>query len=109
MLSSYRSRVILLKTSSGIGPVAQLGARFHGMEEVVSSNLTRSTKTFKAWFQKRELDGFPLAAYRSRLIPVGTMELLCANTGSTSRAAAHRSRSAPELMERVSSAEPESP
>jgi hypothetical protein len=24
--------------------VAQLGARFHGMEEVVSSNLTRSTK-----------------------------------------------------------------
>ncbi len=25
------------------GPVAQLGARFHGMEEVVSSNLTRST------------------------------------------------------------------
>jgi hypothetical protein len=26
-----------------IGPVAQLGARFHGMEEVVSSNLTRST------------------------------------------------------------------
>jgi hypothetical protein len=23
--------------------VAQLGARFHGMEEVVSSNLTRST------------------------------------------------------------------
>ena len=26
------------------GPVAQLGARFHGMEEVVSSNLTRSTK-----------------------------------------------------------------
>jgi hypothetical protein len=29
------------------GPVAQLGARFHGMEEVVSSNLTRSTKTFQ--------------------------------------------------------------
>jgi hydroxyacyl-ACP dehydratase HTD2-like protein with hotdog domain len=27
--------------------VAQLGARFHGMEEVVSSNLTRSTKTFQ--------------------------------------------------------------
>ena len=25
--------------------MAQLGARFHGMEEVVSSNLTRSTKT----------------------------------------------------------------
>jgi hypothetical protein len=29
------------------GPVAQLGARFHGMEEVVSSNLTRSTKFLK--------------------------------------------------------------
>ena len=29
------------------GPVAQLGARFHGMEEVVSSNLTRSTKIIK--------------------------------------------------------------
>ena len=27
--------------------MAQLGARFHGMEEVVSSNLTRSTKHFK--------------------------------------------------------------
>ena len=25
------------------GPVAQLGARFHGMEEVESSNLSRST------------------------------------------------------------------
>jgi hypothetical protein len=28
------------------GPVAQLGARFHGMEEVVGSNPTRSTKFF---------------------------------------------------------------
>ena len=27
------------------GPVAQLGARFHGMEEVVGSIPTRSTKT----------------------------------------------------------------
>jgi hypothetical protein len=27
--------------------VAQLGARFHGMEEVVSSNLTRSTNSRK--------------------------------------------------------------
>ncbi len=26
--------------------MAQLGARFHGMEEVVSSNLTRSTTSF---------------------------------------------------------------
>ena len=27
------------------GPVAQLGARFHGMEEVKGSNPFRSTKT----------------------------------------------------------------
>ena len=27
------------------GPVAQLGARFHGMEEVIGSNPIRSTKT----------------------------------------------------------------
>jgi hypothetical protein len=38
MLADLRD---ILKT---YGPVAQLGARFHGMEEVVSSNLTRSTK-----------------------------------------------------------------
>ena len=29
------------------GPVAQLGARFHGMEEVDGSNPSRSTKTFQ--------------------------------------------------------------
>ena len=29
------------------GPVAQLGARFHGMEEVDGSNPSRSTKGFK--------------------------------------------------------------
>ena len=29
------------------GPVAQLGARFHGMEEVDGSNPSRSTKVFK--------------------------------------------------------------
>ena len=34
----------LLKES---GPVAQLGARFHGMEEVVGSIPTRSTKSFQ--------------------------------------------------------------
>src|ERR1035437_10104241 len=28
------------------GPVAQLGARFHGMEDVDGSNPSRSTKTF---------------------------------------------------------------
>ena len=36
------------------GPVAQLGARFHGMEEVVSSNLTRSTKSLN--FNSRKLE-----------------------------------------------------
>src|SRR5271169_4687367 len=41
MLTDLRD---ILKT---VGPVAQLGARFHGMEEVVSSNLTRSTKFLK--------------------------------------------------------------
>src|SRR6266496_4184684 len=40
------SQYVKVKESDN-GPVAQLGARFHGMEEVVSSNLTRSTKTFK--------------------------------------------------------------
>jgi hypothetical protein len=30
------------------GPVAQLGARFHGMEEVVGSIPTRSTNTFNS-------------------------------------------------------------
>jgi hypothetical protein len=37
--------MLLLTLHTERGPVAQLGARFHGMEEVVSSNLTRSTKT----------------------------------------------------------------
>ena len=33
------------------GPVAQLGARFHGMEEVVGSIPTRSTKNYPMYFQ----------------------------------------------------------
>src|SRR5580698_1713607 len=33
--------------SVGCGPVAQLGARFHGMEEVKGSNPFRSTKAFQ--------------------------------------------------------------
>jgi hypothetical protein len=42
MLVAVRNRqsVVLSPTS---GPVAQLGARFHGMEEVVGSIPTRST------------------------------------------------------------------
>jgi hypothetical protein len=42
-MAESRPYVILIRYSQD-GPVAQLGARFHGMEEVVSSNLTRSTK-----------------------------------------------------------------
>src|ERR1700732_2608022 len=34
--------------STWCGPVAQLGARFHGMEEVVGSNPTRSTNYFQS-------------------------------------------------------------
>jgi hypothetical protein len=35
------------------GPVAQLGARFHGMEEVVGSIPTRSTKSLNTPFVRR--------------------------------------------------------
>ena len=41
----HMHRYAKIRFVSTRGPVAQLGARFHGMEEVVSSNLTRSTKT----------------------------------------------------------------
>jgi hypothetical protein len=37
------------------GPVAQLGARFHGMEEVESSNLSRSTKLQKRFLRRFRL------------------------------------------------------
>ena len=39
--------------------MAQLGARFHGMEEVVSSNLTRSTKTFQTLTANTQLEERP--------------------------------------------------
>jgi hypothetical protein len=42
------------------GPVAQLGARFHGMEEVVGSIPTRSTK-----FNRQLIEGFWLSRNRS--------------------------------------------
>ncbi len=38
----YKAYAVLCCRHSS-GPVAQLGARFHGMEEVESSNLSRST------------------------------------------------------------------
>ncbi len=39
-----RSMCYSRPSTNSCGPVAQLGARFHGMEEVESSNLSRSTK-----------------------------------------------------------------
>jgi DNA-binding NtrC family response regulator len=45
------------------GPVAQLGARFHGMEEVVGSNPTRSTRLSKS--SRKTLSPMPAAAARS--------------------------------------------
>ena len=43
----YGSEQALPKSlASKRGPVAQLGARFHGMEEVVGSSPTRSTNPF---------------------------------------------------------------
>jgi hypothetical protein len=42
-----RAGVIIVKSLLS-GPVAQLGARFHGMEEVESSNLSRSTRIYFA-------------------------------------------------------------
>lgn len=51
MRRKYKSvkaaRCVILSAYSQDGPVAQLGARFHGMEEVESSNLSRSTKILK--------------------------------------------------------------
>ena len=40
------------------GPVAQLGARFHGMEEVIGSNPIRSTKLLAAFWMRSNLYRF---------------------------------------------------
>src|SRR4051794_16115078 len=40
-------RCDILDYTLDCGPVAQLGARFHGMEEVDGSNPSRSTTTFQ--------------------------------------------------------------
>ena len=42
MIEAVRNGWLVVPSTSG--PVAQLGARFHGMEEVVGSIPTRSTK-----------------------------------------------------------------
>jgi hypothetical protein len=44
---SIGARVPCVIVKSFRGPVAQLGARFHGMEEVDGSNPSRSTKFLK--------------------------------------------------------------
>jgi hypothetical protein len=43
---SYEKMNSAIQRSTPRGPVAQLGARFHGMEEVVGSIPTRSTISF---------------------------------------------------------------
>ena len=45
--------------------MAQLGARFHGMEEVESSNLSRSTTTFQRLSDERRLPQHGLESNRS--------------------------------------------
>src|SRR6266853_6733902 len=59
------------------GPVAQLGARFHGMEEVVGSIPTRSTNTF------RSSDGsIPRSASILKIVrsQAGVLRNLCQHT-----------------------------
>ncbi len=43
--SPFDSRAVVPQNKKS-GPVAQLGARFHGMEEVIGSIPIRSTKPF---------------------------------------------------------------
>ena len=45
--STYSKGGKMIDVSGEAGPVAQLGARFHGMEEVDGSNPSRSTITFQ--------------------------------------------------------------
>jgi hypothetical protein len=44
---SILPRSLADSSPAACGPVAQLGARFHGMEEVVGSIPTRSTNSLK--------------------------------------------------------------
>ena len=60
ILRDTDARVCVVRELPKRGPVAQLGARFHGMEEVVSSNLTRSTKTFQRLTTKRSIGTTPV-------------------------------------------------
>ena len=52
------------------GPVAQLGARFHGMEEVVSSNLTRSTNPFPQHVKNLDAGRAPGLVYSGSTPPL---------------------------------------
>jgi hypothetical protein len=57
------------------GPVAQLGARFHGMEEVVGSIPTRSTNFLnESLLSLRQLFLIARAAPRNRKIPTGSAQ-----------------------------------
>jgi hypothetical protein len=67
--------------------VAQLGARFHGMEEVVSSNLTRSTNHLKITLSIPERLASAAAAYLAHLRltfwPIGLAAFyVCSRFGS---------------------------
>jgi hypothetical protein len=55
----------ILFVLSRCGPVAQLGARFHGMEEVVGSIPTRSTKIFDVLVDSARRDSLPLSFHQS--------------------------------------------
>ncbi len=69
------------------GPVAQLGARFHGMEEVVGSIPTRSTKIFSA--KLNYLGPAPLKCAKA----VGAQRFILSLVGSSLR---QRSKAQPE-------------
>src|SRR6185437_268850 len=51
---NQRARLPRFAIFLSCGPVAQLGARFHGMEEVVGSIPTRSTKSFSKLARKHQ-------------------------------------------------------
>jgi hypothetical protein len=60
--------------SSKRGPVAQLGARFHGMEEVVGSNPTRSTNLLPSIHA-----GFPHISTLQNLLSSGACHKVVTN------------------------------
>ena len=55
-----QNEFVLWKSILRCGPVAQLGARFHGMEEVQGSNPCRSTKSFHLFTASVALASVPI-------------------------------------------------